>query len=100
MFSLKMPMSAAEERRLRRQHRILANSEQRMKLVMGETIKSDERSVPEEETAAAPQDKDRELREIARELEELRKKELCGTFRGEGGSAAFGGGDLHMKQEI
>ena len=31
-----MPMSAAEERRLRRQHRILANSEQRMKLVMGE----------------------------------------------------------------
>ena len=48
-----MPMSAAEERRLRRQHRILANSEQRMKLVMGEMIRSDEGSVPEEETAAA-----------------------------------------------
>ena len=40
LLSPKMPMSAAEERRLRRQHRILANSEQRMKLVMGETSRS------------------------------------------------------------
>ena len=101
-----MPMTAAEERRLRRQHRILANSEQRMKLVMGEaTSGSDggsriaddssshiEEAVQDEGQVAETQDKDRELEEIAKELEDLRKKELSGTFRGEGGSASFGGG--------
>ena len=99
-------MTAAEERRLRRQHRILANSEQRMKLVMGEaTSGSDggsriaddssshiEEAVQDEGQVAETQDKDRELEEIAKELEDLRKKELSGTFRGEGGSASFGGG--------
>ena len=102
-----MPMSAAEERRLRRQHRILANSEQRMKLVMGEATSGGSEggnrvpdnvnqpeagTEPDEEQVSPPQDKDRELEDIAKELEELRKKDLSGTFRGEGGSASFGGG--------
>ena len=98
-------MTAAEERRLRRQHRILANSEQRMKMVMGEasaaggggSVNDDKNSrhaeeAPDEELVTDHQEKDRELEEIAKELEELRKKDLSGTFRGEGGSASFGGG--------
>ena len=102
-----MPMTAAEERRLRRQHRILANSEQRMKLVMGEATSGgsdggsrvtednysrDEEAVQYEDLVPEPHYKERELEEIAKELEELRKKDLSGTFRGEGGSASFGGG--------
>ena len=99
-------MTAAEERRLRRQHRILANSDQRMKLVMGEATGgsdggrriTDDRNSPDEEAVrdgdlvVKPQDKDGELEEIAKQLKELRKKDLSGTFRGEGGSASFGGG--------
>ncbi len=79
--------SEAEKRRIRRQHRILANSEQRMKRVLGEELNDASASAAGEEDVRLEEagNDDAKLQEMARELQELRKKELEGTNRGEGG---------------
>jgi hypothetical protein len=66
-----------------------------MKRVLGEDY-SGNVAVKEEEQGDKPKepvkDKDGELKNLAKELEELKKKNLNGTHRGEGGGATFGGG--------